>query len=214
MREAEAVAADPTLDRAAWRRVRTNRSAVLSLWQGLSSWAKQGVLGCESRAPTDSAVGVVRLCRGRLQRGDSQSNAHRAAQPNPYCDGRALSFKLHRELYPRGFGWELHPRTHGRQHGDSDLLGAWTLTIDSCAYRIAVDGLEQGGGRVELVEGEAEAGRLAFSEDLGCPNEFTGSAFYDFSLDGSSLTIEEAIAGTDLCEGRAGAFVGSPAWTR
>jgi len=97
---------------------------------------------------------------------------------------------------------------------DSDLLGAWTLTIDSCAYRIAVDGLEQGAGRVELVEGDAEAGRLAFSEDLGCPNEFTGSAFYDFSLDGSSLTIEEAIAGTDVCEGRAGAFVGSPAWTR
>lgn len=115
---------------------------------------------------------------------------------------------------PEGLGGSYSRERTAANTDDSDLLGAWTLTIDSCAYRIAVDGLEQGGGRVELVEGEAEAGRLALSEDLGCPNEFTGSAFYDFTLDGSSLTIEEAIAGTDLCEGRAGAFVGSPAWTR
>ena len=115
---------------------------------------------------------------------------------------------------PEGLSGSYSRERTAANTDDSDLVGAWTLTIESCAYRIAVDGLEQGGGRVELVEGEAEAGRLAFSQDLGCPNEFTGSAFYDFSLDGSSLTIEEAIAGTDLCEGRAGAFVGSPAWTR
>jgi hypothetical protein len=115
---------------------------------------------------------------------------------------------------PEGLSGSYSRNRTAANTDDSDLLGAWTLTLDSCAYRIAVDGLEQGGGRVELVEGEAEAGRLALSEDLGCPNEFNGSGFYDFSLDGSSLTIEEAIAGTDLCEGRAEAFVGSPAWTR
>jgi len=95
---------------------------------------------------------------------------------------------------------------------ESDLLGSWTLTIGPCDYQIAVDGIEQGGGRLELAEGNAEAGRLALSEDLGCPNEFTGDAFYDFTFDGSTLNLEEAIAGTDQCEGRAGAVAGPPAW--
>lgn len=97
---------------------------------------------------------------------------------------------------------------------ESDLHGSWTLAISACSYRITVDGSEQGGGRLELVDGSATGGRLALSEDLGCPNEFAGAAFYDFTLDGSTLRVEEAIAGVDPCEGRAAAFTGSPGWSQ
>ena len=97
---------------------------------------------------------------------------------------------------------------------DSTLYGDWTLTIDPCGYLIAVDGIEQGAGRLELVEGDSEEGRLAVSQDLGCPNEFVGEAFYDFTVQGSTLTIEEAIRGTDDCQGRAAALGGSPGWSR
>jgi len=97
---------------------------------------------------------------------------------------------------------------------DSTLLGNWTLTIESCGYLIAVDGIEQGGGRLEFVEGDSEAGRLTVSQDLGCPNEFVGQALYDFTVQGSVLTIEEAITGTDDCQGRAAALGGSPGWSR
>jgi hypothetical protein len=96
----------------------------------------------------------------------------------------------------------------------SDLIGAWVLEIDGCEYRISLDGIEQGAGRIELVDGVARSGRVALSEDLGCPNEFTGSGFYDITLDGGNLTFSEAIAATDQCEGRAGAFVGAPSWER
>ncbi|MGZ8562368.1 MAG: hypothetical protein ACXWWU_01980 [Candidatus Limnocylindria bacterium] len=109
--------------------------------------------------------------------------------------------------------------TYGRERtaadtDDSNLHGAWTLSIEPCNYLIAVDGIEQGGGRLELVDGDIDAGRLSLSEDLGCPNEFMGSGFYDFTFDVSTLSLEEAIAGTDLCEGRAAAVSGSPEWSR
>lgn len=96
----------------------------------------------------------------------------------------------------------------------SDLLGAWTLEIDGCSYRLGVDGIEQGLGHIELVDGTAASGRIGLSEELLCGNEFTGVAFYDIILDGASLSFAEAIQGTDLCEGRAEAFAGPPDWVR
>lgn len=97
---------------------------------------------------------------------------------------------------------------------NSDLFGEWELEIAACTYRIAENGEEQGGGRIELADGDPESGTIALSDDLGCPNEFTGSAFYDIAFDGTALVFEEAIAGTDQCEGRAEVFVGSPPWDR
>ena len=95
---------------------------------------------------------------------------------------------------------------------NSDLLGEWTLTIEGCTYRISVDGAEQGSGRIEMAGGTATSGRIGLSGDLGCGNEFTGTGLYDVTLVGNTLTIEEAIRGTDQCVGRADAFGGAPAW--
>jgi hypothetical protein len=97
---------------------------------------------------------------------------------------------------------------------DTDLHGDWSLELTDCAYAIAVDGIEQGSGQLATVDDAGESIRLALSGDLGCPNEFTGEALYDFALTGTSLDISEAIAGTDQCEGRASAFAGSPPWSQ
>lgn len=96
----------------------------------------------------------------------------------------------------------------------SDLLGAWTLEIDSCTYRISVDGIEQGAGRMQLVDGAAASGQIELNDEILCGNEFTGAAFYDITLDGGNLAFVESIQGTDQCEGRAEAFTDDPAWER
>jgi hypothetical protein len=96
---------------------------------------------------------------------------------------------------------------------NSDLYGEWTLEIGDCNFTISADDATQGGGRIELVDGTAESGRIALSEDV-CPNEFTGEGFYDVSLNGDQLQIEEAIQASDQCEGRAEAFVTPPLWER
>ena len=134
--------------------------------------------------------------------------------PSPSATAEPSGQDLAENCIPDALAGSFSRERTAANTDDSDLLGAWTLTIGSCDYRIAVDGIGQGGGRLELVEGDAEAGRLALSEDLGCPNEFTGEAFYDFTFNGSALTMEEAIAGTDQCGGRAEAFVGSPPWSQ
>jgi hypothetical protein len=95
----------------------------------------------------------------------------------------------------------------------SDLIGDWALEIEGCSFQISLDGQMQGGGRIELLEGTATSGRVALSEDV-CPNEFTGEAFYDITLENNQLTFAEAIMGTDQCEGRAEAFVTPPVWER
>jgi hypothetical protein len=74
------------------------------------------------------------------------------------------------------------------------------------------DGRRQGGGRIELVDGTAESGRVAVSEDV-CPNEFIGEGFYDIALDGDQLEITEAIKATDQCVGRAKALESPPIWS-
>lgn len=124
-----------------------------------------------------------------------------AFSSQPKCPGAELN-----GVYRRDFTAETT--------NSSALIGAWTLEVDNCEYRISVDGIEQGVGRLELVDGTASSGRVGLSEELLCPNEFAGVAFYDVSLDGSLLSFAEAIQGTDPCEGRAEAFAGQPGWAR
>ena len=125
----------------------------------------------------------------------------RIATPSPRsdCIGGDLSGE-----YRRDFTAETTNNT--------DLLGAWTLAIEGCSYRISVDGVELGVGRIELVDGTAASGRVGLSDELLCPNEFAGVAFYDVTLDRTILSFAEAIQGTDQCEGRAEAFAGPPGW--
>lgn len=95
----------------------------------------------------------------------------------------------------------------------SEMYGTWTLEIAGCRFTINQDGRRQGGGRIELVDGTAESGRVAVSEDV-CPNEFIGEGFYDIALDGDQLEITEAIKATDQCVGRAKALESPPIWER
>ena len=149
-----------------------------------------GVVGCaESAAPTASI------------RASSAASAAATGSSDAQCAGEELGGAYQRELT-------------AETTDNSDLLGAWALEIDGCTYRISVDGTEQGSGRIEMVEGTAASGRIGLSQDLGCPNEFTGTGLYDVTLGGNTLTIAEAISGTDQCVGRAGAFGDAPPWER
>lgn len=122
-----------------------------------------------------------------------------SAQPQTDCGTAELSGVYRREVT-------------SADAQSSDVVGDWTLEIDGCSFEISQDGQMQGGGRIELVDGTAASGRLSLSEDQ-CPNEFTGAAFYDITLDADHrLTFAEAIMGTDQCEGRAEAFVTPPVW--
>jgi hypothetical protein len=91
------------------------------------------------------------------------------------------------------------------------MVGSWTLTIEACRFEIRQDGALQGSGRIDLVDGTAERGRIGLSEDQ-CPNEFRGTGLYDITADGDQLSVSEAITGTDQCVGRAQAFVTPPLW--
>ena len=125
----------------------------------------------------------------------------RSASPDGPCLPREVTGTYERTLTPD-------------QAPGFDLAGTWRIELTDCAYEVTLDELGQGAGRIELTEGDARSGRLALSEDNGCPNEFVGTGLYDFSVSGDTITFEEAFAGVDGCEGRAEALVGEPSWRR
>jgi hypothetical protein len=130
----------------------------------------------------------------------SPSASSPGAQPDADCGTEELSGVYRREIT-------------SADAQSSDVIGDWTLEIGGCSFEISQGGRVQGGGRIELVEGTAASGRVALSEDV-CPNEFTGAAFYNITLEDQRLAFAEAIMGTDQCEGRAEAFVTPPVWER
>lgn len=136
-----------------------------------------------------------------------------ASSPAPTTDGEA-SVSQAASCIPQELRGAYHRERTGQDTSDASLVGTWTLTLDECAYRIAMAGAEQGSGHLTLVSGNAAKGRLGLSDDFGCPNASMAAGFYDFTFAGGTLAMEEAIAATDPCVGRADAFVGTPGWMR